>query len=350
MALRPSIAVVLVGAMASLGASYRTPNFIVEAPDPAFAEQIGKYAEHYRKQKAIEWLGQEMPTWGRPCPLRVTISSTSGGATMFDFYNGSIRSIDMHIEGSPDRLLVSVLPHEITHTVLAYYFRTPVPRWADEGSSVLSEDDHERAVHEQTVWQILQRPGRAIPLRRLFSLTDYPRDPNYLMALYAQGYSVTNFLVSQSSKPVFLAFVAQGMQNNGNNWDAALRTHYRYRSIEELEAAWLQYLRNGRQQPTQLASNRSPHDRRDAGPSAHSPTARVVLRQTAPPAQPILETPQPVYRGQIPDEPALQWDRARRDQRPAAPLQNEPRPGTYQVPPPPPFVHLEAPEYERVPQ
>jgi hypothetical protein len=346
MALRPSIAFVLLGAIASLGASFQTANFIVEAPDRAFAEQVGTYAEHYRKQKAVEWLGQEMPTWGRPCPLRVSITGASGGATEFGFDRGSILSINMHIEGSPDRLLASVLPHEITHTILAYYFRTPVPRWADEGSSVLSEDDHERAVHEQTVWQILQVPGRAIPLRRLFSLKDYPRDPSYVMALYAQGYSVTNFLVGQSSKPVFLAFVAQGMQNNGNNWDAALRTHYRYRSVEELEGAWVAYLRNGRQQPTQLASNRGFGDRRDSGP-----TARVVLRQTAPPAQPILEAPQPVYRGQIPEESAPQWNQRPAsgwDQRPAAPVPSEPRPGSYQVPPPP-AVRLEAPQYDRVP-
>ncbi len=327
MALRPSITIVLLGAMASLGASYRTPNFIVEAPDAAFAEQIGKYAEHYRKQKAMEWLGVEMPTWGRPCPLRVTISGSSGGATEFGFDNGSILSINMHIEGSADRLIASVLPHEVTHTVLAYYFRTPVPRWADEGSSVLSEDERERNVHEQTVLQILQT-GRAIPMRRLFSLRDYPRDPSYVMALYAQGYSVTNFLVGQSNRQVFLTFVAQGMQNNGNNWDAALRSHYNYRSVEELEGAWLQYLRNGRQQPAQLASNRATGNWRDSGP-----TARVVLRQTAPPAQPILEAPQPVYRGQIPDDTA-----------PSA----SPRPGSYQVPPPP-AVRLEAPEFERMP-
>jgi hypothetical protein len=343
MALRPSIAVVLLGATASLGASWPTPNFIVEAPDPAFAKQIGEYAEHYRRQKALEWLGQEMPTWGRRCPLRVSISGSSGGATEFGFDNGSILSITMHIEGSADRLLASVLPHEITHTVLAYYFRTPVPRWADEGSAVLSEDDRERAVHEQTVWQILHTPGRAIPLRRLFSLKEYPRDPSYVMALYAQGYSVTNFLVGQSDRRVFLAFVAQGMQNNGTNWDAALRTHYRYRNIEELEGAWVQYLRNGRQQPAQLASNRGAGNWREAGPAAR----QVVLRQTAPPAQPILEAPQPVYRGQIPDEPAPSaapgWDR-----RPAGPPQSDPRPGYYHVPPPP-SVRLEAPEFERVP-
>ncbi|MHB1424059.1 MAG: hypothetical protein ACYC3I_12855 [Gemmataceae bacterium] len=324
MALRPSIALVLVGAMASLGASFRTRNFIVEAPDRAFAEQIGKYAEYYRQQKAIEWLGQEMPPWGRPCPLRVTISGTSAGATEFAFDNGRILSITMHIEGAPDRLLASVLPHEITHTVLAYYFRTPVPRWADEGGSVLSEDDRERAVHEQTVRGILQTPGRAMGLRRLFSLMQYPPD---VMVLYAEGYSVVNFLVGQSNRQVFLSFVAQGMQGD---WDAAVRTHYRYRSVEELEGAWVRYIHTGQQPTTQLASIRAP---------SGAPTARVVMRQTAPPAQPILEAPQPIYRGQIPDESAPP---------PAFRRASDPQPGYYQVPPPP-AVRLEAPEFERVP-
>ena len=333
MVVRPSIALVLVGAMASLGASFLTPNFMVEAPDPAFAEQVGKYAEHYRKQKAVEWIGQEMPTWGRRCPLRVTMSGSSSGATEFTFDNGRIMTISMHIEGTPDRLLASVLPHEITHTVLAYCFRTPVPRWADEGGSVLSEDDRERAMHEQTVRQILHTPGRSIAVRRLFTLKNYPPD---VMVLYAEGYSLTNFLVAQSNRQVFLAFVAQGMQNDWNNWDAALRTHYPpYRNVEELEAAWVQHIYSGRQQATQLASAHGPSDRRDAGPTAH-----VVVRQTAPPAQPILEAPQPVYRGQIPDEP---------DPRSAPQPASAPRPDYYRVPSPPPSVRLEAPEFQRVP-
>ena len=44
-----------------------------------------------------------------------------------------------------------------------------------------------------------------MPLRRLFALQQYPSD---VMTLYAQGYSVSNFLVSASSRPAFLAFVA----------------------------------------------------------------------------------------------------------------------------------------------
>src|SRR5262249_56886909 len=102
-----------------------------------------------------------------------------------------------------------VLPHEVTHTVLAHSFRPPVPRWADEGGSVLSEDDQERQRHDMLVRQILNTPGRAIPLRRLFALTQYPRD---VMVLYAEGYSVTNFLVSRSSRPPFLTFLAHGMR------------------------------------------------------------------------------------------------------------------------------------------
>jgi hypothetical protein len=325
MALRPSIAVVLVGAMASLGASFRTPNFDVEAPDPAFAEQIGKYAEHYRKQKAVEWLGQEMPNWGRRCPLRVTVTGGgSGGATEFQFDNGRILTISMHIEGTPDRLLASVLPHEITHTVLAYYFRAPIPRWADEGGSVLSEDDHERALHDRTVKQILRTPGRSIALRRLFTLMQYPND---VMVLYAEGYSVTNFLVSQSSRQVFLAFIAEGMQGN---WDAAVRKHYRFRNVEELEGAWVRHLMYQQQPATQLASTR--------GSSEGS--AHVVVRQTAPPSQPILEAPQPVYRGQMPDDAPS----------PAARPYSAPRSEYSRIPPlPPQPPRSETPEFQRVP-
>jgi hypothetical protein len=288
MAARPYAVLVLAGALASLGASYRTPNFIVEAQTPAIAQQVGRYAEHYRKQKAIEWLGQEMPRWGRPCPLKVTVSMNgSGGATSFAFDRGQILSIDMHIEGTLDRLLASVLPHEVTHTVFAHYFRRPVPRWADEGGSVLSEDDQERRRHDAMVWGFLQQ-GRAMPLRRLFSLSQYPRD---VMVLYAQGYSVTNFLVGQGNRAQFLAFIAHGMRSG---WDSAVQTHYRYRSIEELERAWLQHLRQQRQGSTLLAHGPSP--------ASSKPASRVVVRQTVPPAPPLDSPSRPVFRGQAPDE------------------------------------------------
>src|SRR5205814_9885721 len=134
--------------------------------------------------------------------------------------------------------------------------------------AVLSEDDLERSRHDQMVRQILNA-GRAIPLRRLFTLRDYP---NEVGALYAEGYSVAYFLVSSSNRPAFLRFVAQGMQGD---WDAAVQAHYHYQSIEQLEEAWHAYLRSTKRQPEAiLAQNRT-------APPA-DPAKRVVVRLTAP--------------------------------------------------------------------
>src|SRR5207248_2922395 len=141
---------------------------------------------------------REMPPWSQPCPLKATVTmGGSGGATSFAFDNGQVLGQRMHIEGTLDRLLASVLPHEVTHTVFAFHFRQPVPRWADEGGSVLSEDEQERRRHDLLVRRIIN-DGRLIPLRRLFALREYPSD---VMALYAEGFSVSEFLVSRSSRP-----------------------------------------------------------------------------------------------------------------------------------------------------
>jgi hypothetical protein len=278
---RRFLPLLLIGVVASMGASYRTPNFVVHAPTPQIAEQIGKWAEHYRKEKAQLWLGREMPPWPQPCPVIVQVSMEGpSGATSFNFGQGQVLSQKMEIRGPLDRLIASVLPHEITHTVFAYYFRTPVPRWADEGGSVLSEDDLERDRHDKLVRSILNQ-GRQIPCRRLFSLREYPRE---VMCLYAQGFSISDYLVKRSDRQTFLQFVATGMQSG---WDSAAQRFYGHRNVEELEGAWLQHLRDTRRQPgVQLAGN------------AKSPTgtpAATMVRTTAPPYE-----PSPLVRGQAP--------------------------------------------------
>jgi hypothetical protein len=268
------------------GATHTTQNFAVEAPTPEIARQVGQYAEQYRKEKAQLWLGREMPPWGQRCPIRVTVTmGGAGGATSFAFDNGQILSQHMHIEGSLERLLNSVLPHEVTHTVFAYHFRCPLPRWADEGGAVLSEDEVERDRHDKMVRQILNA-GRAIPLRRLLGLKEYP---NEVMSLYAEGYSVTAFLVGKSSRPAFLNFIADGMHGS---WDAALQRHYQIRNVEELENEWLTHLRNTKRQPAQLASSAS---------SGGERSRASVMRQTVPPVQPFDDLPPAVVRGVSPD-------------------------------------------------
>jgi hypothetical protein len=277
---RRSFALILVAIFSSMGAAYRTPNFVVHAPTPQIAEQIGQWAEHYRREKARLWLGQEMQPWPQPCPITVQVAMDGpSGATSFTFAGGQVHSQNMQIRGPLDRLISSVLPHEITHTVFAYHFRMPVPRWADEGGSVLSEDQIERDRHDKLVRQILNQ-GREIRVRTLMSLKEYPRD---VMCLYAQGFSLADYLVNRSDRPTFLNFVAYGMQAG---WDQAAQQFYGHRTVEELEGAWLKHLRDTRRQPgVQVASN-------------GIPAAGTMVRSTAPPLQPF--DPPPIFRGQSP--------------------------------------------------
>ena len=84
MARRFCWALLAVTAMTAAGraATVRTTNFVVETARQDDAEEFARLAEHYRKQKAFEWLGKEMPPWSEPCHLRVSVTSNgAGGAT-----------------------------------------------------------------------------------------------------------------------------------------------------------------------------------------------------------------------------------------------------------------------------
>jgi hypothetical protein len=266
-------------------AKVRTTNFVVETARQDDAEEFARLAEHYRKQKALEWLGREMPAWKEPCYLQVSVTRNgAGGATTFDF-NGREVFQEMHIEGERERLKHSVLPHEITHTVFAHHFRQPVPRWADEGGSVYSEDDIERSRHDKLCKQILNA-GDGIQLKALFRMKDYPRQ---VMILYAQGYSVSKYLVEKVDRPTFLNFVASGMRNG---WDAAAQEFYGFRNVDDLEAQWIDHLKK-------VARGEVEEVARGPRPAPPSADATLVVFDSSPPARPSFDPP-PSARGSAP--------------------------------------------------
>jgi hypothetical protein len=219
-------------ASAAAGASYRTPNFVVEAPTPEAARAVADRAESFRKSIAIQWLGREIPPWKRPCPVKVKLTGgEAGGVTSFGFARGGVSDQTMSVEGRLDRILASALPHEVTHTIFAAYFGGPMPRWADEGASLLSEDLRERRRHDQISLDLLARRGD-MPLASLFRVEDYPGD---LMGFYGQGYSISRFLVEMGGRPRFLQFVRDGLRGG---WDAAAKGHYGLADVREMERAW----------------------------------------------------------------------------------------------------------------
>ena len=214
------------------GASHKTANFTVENASPEVARTVAEHAEVCRSAIARQWLGRELPNWPTPCPVKVKLTKgEAGGVTSFGFARGKVSDQTMTVEGRLDRILASAIPHEVTHTVFAAFFGSPMPRWADEGASLLSEDLRERKRHDQITVELLSRRGD-MPLGRLFRVEDYPQD---LMGFYGQGYSISRFLVEFGGRPRFLAFVRDGLKGG---WDSATQVHYGLADTKELDRAW----------------------------------------------------------------------------------------------------------------
>jgi hypothetical protein len=232
---------------ARAAAGYRTTNFTVSAPTPQLAKEIGDAAEAWRKQLAMDWLGRELPRWAQPCPIhaRVAPNLGAGGATSFVFDQGQVFGWDMKIQGSRERVLDSVLPHEITHTIFATHFRQPVPRWADEGACTTVEHQSEISKQERMLMDFLRagpgHPGRGIPFQAMFAMREYPAD---VLPLYAQGHSLSVYLIGQKGKRAFLEFLADGMVRE--DWSRAVRDHYGYEHLLALQNSWLDWVKAGR--------------------------------------------------------------------------------------------------------
>jgi len=222
---------------------WQTANFVVHAPTQAFAQQVGAAAEQYRHDLAVAWLGKPLPgNWSQPCPITCNVGTTgTGGVTSFRFENGEVVGWRMNIQGSRERILDSVLPHEVSHTIFASHFRRPLPRWADEGAATLVEHEAELQ-HQRTHLAKVRRSRGWIPLNRLLTLTQYPQDMRDVLTLYAEGWSLTDFLVQQRDRQTFVAFIGAAHQQG---WNGAVTAYYGMQGVEDLETQWTAWMDAG---------------------------------------------------------------------------------------------------------
>ncbi len=255
-------AALIVAIFCCLGASYRTRNFMVTAATPDLAREVCEEAERFRRELALDWLGHELAPWPAPCPIHVKVGPNlgAGGATSFAFNGRYPMHWQMEVFGSRERVLDSVLPHEVMHTVFATHFGQPLPRWADEGACTTVEHHSEREKHKKLLIRFL-KTGKGIPFNRMFAMKQYPPE---MLPLYAQGYSVARYLIEQGGRPKFVEFVGEGLQTN--NWDAAIRSHYGFKDLSELQLTWVDWVADGSpplregQVLEQLADGRNPRD------------------------------------------------------------------------------------------
>ena len=259
-------------------AGYRTANFLVDAPTEDLARKIGEASEHYRHTLAVEWLGRPLPRWSRPCPIKAQVAPHlgAGGATSFVFDKGEVFNWTMTIQGSEERIIDSVLPHEITHTIFASHFRRPLPRWADEGACTTVEHPVERARQHRMLVEFLTT-GRGIAFPDMFAMREYPAD---VLPLYSQGYSLARYLIERGGRHKYVNFVADGLA--GDDWAGALQKHYGVPGLAQMQIVWLDWVKQGCPAPPAALAASSP------APAAWAGTARGQ----SPDAQPAAVAPQ----------------------------------------------------------
>jgi len=276
-------------AMSNVAATYSSRNFVVNAPTPEMAQQIAERAEECRVEISNWWLGYELKPWFKPCVVTVQVGQMgSGGATTFAFSNGEVGDWNMNVQGSFERIMDSVIPHEVSHTIFACHFRRPLPRWADEGAATVIEHPVERE-RQKVLARHLIRTNQKIPFRQLLEMKEYPSDMQQVMNLYSEGYTLCEWLVFNWGQKNYLAFVNAAHQEG---WDQAIANHYPYKSVEELEQGWIAWINEGMPSPSQ----------------PNPETLLVQDEKRARTEQTEMETTEGEVRGQAPDVRSIERD------------------------------------------
>ncbi len=324
-------------------ATYQTRNFSVTADRPEVAEQIGQAAEDFRRQLAIFWLGDPLPNWSKPCRLRVREGRMgAGGQTTFQFSRGEVINWDMSVQGTLERILDSVLPHEINHTIFACHFRRPLPRWADEGAATLFEHRSEQLKQLALLNEVISNEQERYSLQQLLSMKEYPTGMRQMLILYAQGFALADFLVQQKGRQAYLQLLNDGERLG---WEQAIRKNFDHDGIDSLERNWKGWVLAGMPKLT------IPRDQMLASLPARQTTSRISAQilQVELPHEPARE-PHPVeppksaferpvardtlVRGQSPDPDTGASESSSVERYPQQSESTGPRRGTIQAPSP----------------
>ncbi len=228
-------------------------NFSICCPRDVDAEQIVKDCEAWRTKLMDYWLGAETAheRWPTRCylVLHPNLASyvqalgrgaeqTYGTSTLKE-EDGKVASRRIDLRLDREDAIRRVLPHEMTHVVLAEIIsRSKTPRWADEGMAMLSDLPSKQSLHERDFTNALQS-GSSFRLLSLLGSSEYPNHD--VETFYGESLSLTRFLVDRESPVVFLGFVQHAA---AIGYDAALRDDYGIRDVAELEKIWIKSQRS----------------------------------------------------------------------------------------------------------
>jgi hypothetical protein len=212
----------------------------------AYADRLPQACEALRRQLQTTWFGESTDEWSPHCEIVVHPkvagyvkqlgpgSEQSSGCATIDIEKGHVVRRRIDLRADADDWMISALPHEMTHVILADKFATKqIPRWADEGMAILSEPQARQAVRRSAMQRATVRAPR-YAAGELLALREYPtgdrRD-----AFYGQSASLVAYLIERESPAKFIEFLQLGQERG---FESALTEIYQIRSLADLDARW----------------------------------------------------------------------------------------------------------------
>ncbi len=221
--------------------SIETDNFrIFHQQTEEYAKKVGLLAEESYTDIGKRWFGKP-PAWRTKCDLylynngehlkQAGIQHWMTGNTQTQYDDGKAITIRINIRIDVAPVYTCILPHEITHALLAGHFGKAVPRWLDEGMSGQAESDEQQKIF----WTTAASSNRSgFSVKTLMTLTDYPsRDVDMF---YAQSIILVRYLVKQKGDKALVAFVEDALKDGH---EKALKKHYKL-DFETLEKDWME--------------------------------------------------------------------------------------------------------------
>lgn len=221
-----------------------TTNFVIYHRDPALAEEVAQLSERARTSSQNHWFRDEAsPDWEPKChmylyptgqeySMATNVGPESPGHSSVVNNSGQIQRREVHLRADDPTMKYAVLPHEVTHVVLAGRFGThSLPRWADEGMAVLTEPVDKQDAHLANLART-HVMGRAYTCGQVMTMAQYPPGDR-MRDFYAHSVGICRCLVERHGHEKLVQFLRLSLDTG--NYEQALKQIYGMNSFAELE-------------------------------------------------------------------------------------------------------------------
>jgi len=136
----------------------------------------------------------------------------------------------------------SILPHELGHIIFRDYigFTAIVPLWFEEGVAIYQEKA-KRLGSNKTVKDSIEN-GQFIPLTQLTGMRLYKNSDNKIVDLfYAESGSAVYYMITELGEQEFYMLCSE-LKSNMPFQEALHQVYLRFKNIDELNQAWVDYL------------------------------------------------------------------------------------------------------------